>query len=291
LIVWLLPLIPITLTGVWLGQTASDPHYGAPEQGYRVVLTELCHQLRPTDAIVTIAPFAYQIPMNWLGGLCETEVPIYGYATDSMAHAETEQVLLRLLQTRERLWLVTGGLPANDPENSIERWLVDVAYEADDRWFGDYRLVRYATPVRLFSGVTTPLDAPLSNDAAPQVTLIATHAPTTIPAGAILPVEIAYQLDAPIAADLRWFVQLLSADSYPVALIDTSPAHGYRTFPILPVGEVLVERVALQTEANLAPGVYTLIAGLYDPTVAGGKRLQLPNGKDYVELGAIEVTP
>lgn len=291
LMVGMTPLIAMTLTGVWLGQTSADPHYGAPGQGYRAVLTELCQQVQPGDAVITIAPFAYQVPMNWLGGECATPPAIYGYATDSMQHPETMQVLLRLLQSRERLWMITGGLPANDPENSIERWLVEVAYEADDRWFDDYRLVRYATPLRLLDGVTNQLDMPLSSVDTPQVTVIAGHAPTRIPPGAILPVEIAYQLETPVATDLHWFVQLLSADGYAVALIDTQPAHGYRPFSTLPVGELLVERVALQTEATLPPGVYGLIAGLYDPTVAGGQRLQLPNGRDHVELGVIEVGP
>jgi len=291
LLAWMLPLIPITLMGVWLGQVAVDPHYGPPDEGYRAVLADLCPRLQPTDAIVTIAPFAYQIPMNWMGGLCDQPVPLYGYATNSIEQPETEQVLLRLLQTRERLWMVTGGLPANDPENSIERWLVDVAYEADDRWFGDYRLVRYATPLRLFNGITTRLDISLGSGLTPQVTLIATHTPTTIPSRAILPVEIAYQLEEPITSDLHWFVQLLSTDGYAVALVDTQPAHGYRTFSTLPVGTLQVERVALQGENDLTPGVYTLIAGLYDPTVEGGKRLLLPNGKDHIEIGAIEVTP
>lgn len=289
--IWLLPLIPATVMGVWLGQAATDPHYGSPDQGYRVVLSELCQQLRPTDAIVTIAPFAYQIPMNWMAGLCTEPAPIYGYATDSMEHGEAQEVLQHLLQSNERLWLVTGGLPANDPENSVERWLVDMAYKADDRWYGDYRLVRYATPVRLFDGITNRLDIPLSSDATPQVTIIASHAPTRIPAGAIVPVEIAYQLEAPIATDLHWFVQLLSADGYAIALVDTQPAHGYQGFSTLPVGELQVERVALQTDSTLTPGTYQLIAGLYDPTVEGGKRLQLPNGKDYLELGLLEVSP
>lgn len=289
LVAWLLPLIPATVIGVWLGQVAGDPHYGAPDQGYRAVLAEICAQVQPTDAIVTIAPYYYQIPMNWLPGMCTIAPPLYGYAENSIEQPETKAALLRLLQTRERLWLITGGLPANDPANTVERWLVDVAYEADDRWFGDYRLVRYATPLRLFSGLTTRLDAPLSESTKPQVTLIAAHVPTRIPSGALLPVEIAYQLEEPIASDLHWFVQLLTTDGNAVALIDTQPAHGYHTFPMLPVGELQVERVALQLTDDLTPGSYQLIAGLYNPGVAGGKRLQLPNGKDAVELGVIEV--
>jgi len=292
LLVGLIPLIPVTLIGVWLGQAGTDPHYGTPGEGYRAVIADLCPQLQPTDAIVTIAPYYYQIPMNWMPGECSTLPPIYGYAATSMEHLEAEQVLLRLLQSRERLWVITAGLPANDPENSIERWLTDVAYEAEDRWFGDYRLVRYATPLRLLqNGVNTRLDISLGMDATPQVTMIATRAPASVPPGAILPIEITFQLEQPITSNLHWFVQLLSADGYAVALIDTQPMHGYRTFPTLPVGATQVERVALQLEPNLVPGVYQLIAGLYDPAVEGGKRLQLPNGKDHIELGAIEVTP
>ncbi len=292
LMVWLIPLIPITLSGVWLGQVAADPHYGTPAEGYRAVIADLCPQLQATDAIVTIAPYYYQIPMNWMPGQCTTAPPLYGYAANSMEHLEAEQVLLRLLQTRERLWVITAGLPANDPENSIERWLTDVAYEAEDRWFGDYRLVRYATPLRLFqNGVNTRLDISLGTGTTPEVTLIATRAPARVPPGAILPIEITYQLETPIERDLHWFVQLLSTDGYAVALIDTQPMHGYRTFPTLPVGATQIERVALQLEPTLAPGLYQLIAGLYDPAVEGGKRLQLPNGRDYLELGSIEVSP
>ncbi len=292
LLIWLIPLIPVTLSGVWLGQAATDPHYGAPTEGYRAVIDDLCAQLQPTDAIVTIAPYYYQIPMNWMPGQCATETPIYGYATNSMEHLQAQQVLLRLLQTRERLWLVTGGLPANDPENSVERWLTDVAYEADDRWFGDYRLVRYATPLRIFqNGLNSRLDISLGMDGTPQVTLIAVRAPVSVPPGALLPIEITYQLETPIASELHWFVQLLSTDGNAVALIDTQPMHGYRTFAMLPVGATQVERVALQLEPTVAPGAYRLIAGLYDPNAPGGKRLQLPNGQDHIELGLIEVTP
>ena len=37
------------------------------------------------------------------------------------------------------MWLVTAGLPVSDPDNTIERWLADVGYKADDilpSWLG-----------------------------------------------------------------------------------------------------------------------------------------------------------
>ncbi|MEZ4676137.1 MAG: hypothetical protein R2932_18085 [Caldilineaceae bacterium] len=236
-----------------------------------------------------MAPFAYQIPMNWLAGECRVTPPIVGYGVTSAAEPETQLLLSQLLQSTERIWLVTGGLPPNDPENTIERWLVENAYEADDRWFDDYRLVRYATTVRMRTASTTQLGIPLSRGREPEVTLIAAAAPAAATNTAILPVEIEYQLDSPVDVDLHWFVQLLSSDGYAVALVDTTPENGYSTFSALPVAEPQMEHVALQLPANIAPGRYRLIAGLYDPTAGSGQRLRLPNGRDFVDIGMVSV--
>ena len=51
-----------------------------------------------------------------------------------------------------------------------------------------------------------------------------------------------------------------------------------------------MENFALQLPANATPGVYQLIAGLYDPLAEGGLRLTTPTGSEFVELGKIEVT-
>jgi len=289
LMVGIAPLIALTVAGVTLGQSAADPHYGLAGEGYRAVLAEICQEAKATDAIVTVAPFAYQIPMNWMGGLCRVAPPLFGYGVQSADEPETLAALTTLLETRERIWLVTGGLPANDPENTIEQWLVSSAYEADDRWFNDYRLVRYATPVRLRNGTTNQLGIPLSRTQFPEVTLLAATAPEAATSTAIVPVAIEYQLDQPIDAELHWFVQLLSTDGYAVALVDTDPANGYATFADLPVGETLVDHVALQLPATVPPGRYRLIGGLYDRSSAQGERLRLPNGRDFVDLGVITI--
>lgn len=281
--------VPLILTGVWLGQGAGDPHYGQPTEGYRAVIDEICQTAKATDVIVTVAPFAYQIPMNWMAGRCSVTPPIVGYGVDDATQAEVETLLTQLLQTTERIWLVTGGLPANSPENSVERWLVARAYEADDRWFNDYRLVRYAAAVRMRNAATTQLGIPLSRTQLPEVTLLSATAPAAATSTAILPVQIEYQLDRVIDAELHWFVQLLSDEGYAVALVDTTPGNGYRTFPALPVAEPQTEQVALQLPDNLLPGRYRLIAGLYDPAVDGGQRLRLPNGRDFVDIGMVTV--
>lgn len=282
-----MPLIPLTLVGVWLGQAATDPHYGVEGSGYRAILTEICEEAKQTDVIVTVAPFAYQYPMNWLAGRCRVAPPIVGFGVTNAVEPEAETLLTTLLHSTERIWLVTGGLPANDPENSVERWLVEHAYEADDRWFDDYRLVRYASAVRMRNASTTQLGVPLGRTQTPEVTLLSATAPAAATNRSILPIALEYQLDQPLEADLHWFVQLLSSENYPVALVDTVPGNGYGSFVNLPVAEPQIEHVALQLPHNLAPGRYRLIAGLYDPTSNGGERLRLPNGRDFVDLQTV----
>ncbi|HRW06054.1 MAG TPA: hypothetical protein P5121_13205, partial [Caldilineaceae bacterium] len=284
-----MPLIPLTLVGVWLGQAATDPHYGVASSGYRAVITEICEQAKPTDVIVTVAPFAYQYPMNWLAGSCRVMPPIVGYGVTNAAEPQAQTLLSELLLNTERIWLVTGGLPANDPENLVERWLVDNAYEADDRWFDDYRLVRYASAVRMRSATTTQLGIPLGRDQTPEITLLGATAPAAATSASILPVALEYQLDQPVNIELHWFVQLLSSENYPVALVDTAPRNGYSNFADLPVAEPQREHVALQLPENLAPGRYRLIAGLYDSTSSTGERLRLPNGRDFVDLQTVTI--
>jgi hypothetical protein len=284
-----LPLLSLLVMAAWLGDSSRDPLYGAPDQGYRAILAEVCAQAQPGDVLITVAPYDYHIPMNWLGGRCDRGIPIFGYAPASMEHTETQEVLSRVVQAYDRIWFVTSGLPPNDAENSVERWLAATAYKADDRWFDSYRLVRYATPVALATSQNVPLDMFLNTPNWEQVTIWAVRAPGAVRSAEIMPVELVYQLDTPVRGNLRWFVQLLTPDDYVVALIDTAPAQGYANFSSLPVGIQFVEKVALQLPPQLAPGRYRLIAGLYNPDAPDPNRLLTPTGRDHVDLGIIVI--
>ncbi|MCX6044947.1 MAG: hypothetical protein NT075_07525, partial [Chloroflexi bacterium] len=255
---WLLPLLPLLLIAIWLGESAKDPLYGEPGHGYQAVLTDICRSAKATDAIITVAPYFYHIPMNKSGNLCGVNLPIFGYAASSLDHAEAKQVLNQVLQTHAQIWFVTQGLPVNDPDNTVERWLAGEAYKADDRWYDDYRLLRYATAAQLADTLVMQLDTPLHDGQGEQVLLKALRAPAQATAGDMLPVEIHYQLETPIKNDLHWFVQLLSEAGAAVALIDTAPQQGYTPFSTLPVGEDQIEKAGLPLAADLPPGQYHL---------------------------------
>ena len=289
-IAWItLLLLPMILAAVWSGEVSRNQHYGAPSVGYRAILEEICSTAQAQDVLVTIAPFSYHIPMNWMPVYCRDAMPIYGYATNSFTHPEAQLALDRLTRSYDRIWFVTGGLPVNDPENTVERWLADSAYKADDQWYEDYRLVRYGTPAALDDAAFRGLNLPLRDENGTQVTVLAQRTPASIAAGSVLPVDIVYQLDTPPPADLRWFVQLIAPGGIPAALLDTAPADGYVPFSTLPTGQELTERAGLQLPDNATPGTYQLIAGLYNPSVEGAPRLLAPDGSGFVELGKVDV--
>ncbi len=282
-------ILPLVLIAVWSGEVTHNPHYGDPGQGYRAVLEEICTGATENDAIIAIAPYAYQVPMNWMPVYCNEGLPIFGYAKNSFEQPEAQLVLDRVKRESDRIWFVTAGLPVSDPENTIERWLADSAYKADDDWYADYRLVRYGTPQQLEDQPPIALNLPMRGARGMTVTVLATRSPEMVVAGEIMPVDIFYELATAINVDLRWFVQLISPEGYVTAQLDTGPADGYAQFTGLEVGKEQLERAGLEIPANAKDGVYQLIAGLYDPNGEGAPRFIAPDGSDFVELGKVMV--
>jgi hypothetical protein len=288
-VLWLLPLLPLVMCGVWLGEVSRHPHYGVAGEGYRAIVSELCLYAQPGDVAITVAPFAYQIPMNWMGVECGHQPPIFGYAADSLNHAETEEALSRALAQYERIWFVTGGLAPNDPDNTLERRLAESAFKAHDSWYDDYRLLVYASAVPLMEAPWFPIATPLVGRGTSQITILAARMPAAVQAGDVLPTEIYFELAAPSPTNLRWFVQLLTPDGAPVALLDTAPQDGYVGFVDLPPQEELVELTGVWIPRDTPAGEYRLIAGLYNPDDPEAARLRAPDGNDHVELGVIRV--
>ena len=280
--------LPLVTIGAWLGEVSRDPIYGVAGEGYRAVISQLCAVADSSDAFVNAVPTGYQIPMNWMAGECDRALPTFGYATDSGEHEETLAVLNRLQAQNDHLYFVTYGVGPNDPDNTLERWLGTNAFKAEDAWYGDYRLVQYATPLRLSGVEERVINEALLGRQAEQVTILAARAPSVAPAGEPIPIEISFRLEAPTTQNLRWFVQLLSAENIPLAQLDTGPDDNYTTFGSLPARETLVERAGLLVPLNTPEGEYRLIAGLYNPDVDAA-RLVTIGGPDWVEIGSVRV--
>lgn len=103
-----------------------------------------------------------------------------------------------------------------------------------------------------------------------------------------LPVTLFWEARSKPAADYTVFVQVLDAAGRRVAGWDSQPLHGYLPTSGWPPGEVVRDRLAVPLPADLPPGRYTVIAGMYD--LATLERLPVGDtGQDFVVLTEIGV--
>lgn len=283
--VWLSITIALAVMVFWTQQVSGDPRYGTQGEGYRAILHKIAQEGDERDAVITVAPYHYTVPMNWF----QSDLPIYGYAVDSMQYAESQSLLTSVIEQHPRIWFITAGLPPADINNSVERWLSQVSYKADDQWYNDYRLVRFATAANAQQNQETVTDLVLS-DGDNEVSILRVDAPTEAEAGQMIAVEITFQLEGAGQQNLRWFVQLLNSTGEAIAMTDSASQGGYRNFVDLPTEQPLQEKIGLQLPDDISAGEYRLIAGLYNPK-RDGERLVTTSGDNYVNLGKITIPP
>lgn len=125
----------------------------------------------------------------------------------------------------------------------------------------------------------------------PALKLVATSDPELAP-GQPLTATLAWQALAPVDTSYSVFLHLLGPDGAIVAQRDTVPQAGALPTNLWLPGEIVLDTYTLMPQQPLAPGTYTLIAGLYDPRTM--QRLPVadkagsPLG-DHVELGPVTV--
>lgn len=164
--------------------------------------------------------------------------------------------------TRQQLLI---RLPA-DLDTGRYTWTLQVG----NRSF-DLSELAVTAPERTFAApsVSRVLDA----DLGPAV-LYGVDAPATLTPGSALPLTLIWRADELFADSYHVFVHLTNAEGVIVAQSDGAPASGgRRTTGWLP-GEYVSDSHTLSLPADLAPGAYTLTAGLYRPDT--GARLTPP---------------
>jgi len=120
----------------------------------------------------------------------------------------------------------------------------------------------------------------------PQLTLLGFDAPAEASPGDSLPVTLYWHAGTEMNNDYTVFVQLLNSAGQVVTQRDQPPLAGAAPTTTWLPGEILTDGYTLALPADLPPGQYRLITGLYD---AGGQRLITDSGADFVELGMVTV--
>jgi hypothetical protein len=110
---------------------------------------------------------------------------------------------------------------------------------------------------------------------------------STVKAGNTLSLKVYWQTDAPLSNDYTVFTQLLDSSGTLVWGWDSQPLGGYFPTSQWPANEMITDIIQLPLPADLPPGNYTLITGMY--LLDTGERLAQPDGADYINLTTITV--
>jgi hypothetical protein len=99
------------------------------------------------------------------------------------------------------------------------------------------------------------------------------QAVVSIRAGQVMTVTLYWQTLAPIGADYKAFVHLRDAADRTVAQVDAPPLQGFYPSSAWQPGEILNDTQQIVLPADLAPGRYRIVAGLYH--AQSGERLEV----------------
>jgi uncharacterized membrane protein len=120
------------------------------------------------------------------------------------------------------------------------------------------------------------------------VSLAGVNLPAGVKAGeTTLPVTLYWQAEGPTATSYTTFVHLVNEQGVMVAQSDGIPGKGMLPSTAWSPGEVIPDSRLVSLPADMPPGVYSLMAGLYDAT--NGRRLTVTDGKADARDNAIVI--
>jgi hypothetical protein len=254
--------------------------YSAPQfqrADYRGIVQTVTTDSRPGDAIILDAPNQAEVFNYYYRG----ETPVFSLPT-SDDDAQTLAEVRQIISDHPRIFAVFWGAAERDPNGIVEGTLNREAYPATDVWYGDVRLVRYATPVELTdlheSGARFGDSITLERYAVSGETL---------QAGDVLQVRLDWRTDAKLNKRYKVFLQLLNPEGTLAAQRDSEPGGGLALTTDWQPAATISDHHAVILPKDLTPDHYTLIVGLYD---LNDPQARLPVGSQtYLTLTTITI--
>jgi 4-amino-4-deoxy-L-arabinose transferase-like glycosyltransferase len=126
---------------------------------------------------------------------------------------------------------------------------------------------------------TQPLNIPFAEG----ITLLGADLPETAVAGTTIPITLYWQTAATPAQDYTIFMQLLDSNREWVAGADAPPVNNFYATTLWQPDEIIDDTHLLTIPADLPPGVYPLLVGLYEPQ-SSTRLLRQDEPVDFIEL-------
>jgi len=243
---------------------------------------------RKGDGLILEAPEQVSIlSYYYQGGL-----PYYPVPSQSVIDpVSTEEVLKGVIARHRRLYALLWAVEDRDPQHWVESWLNDHLFKADDRWFGNLRLLLYAVPQSpLSSEVQNPAGVHLGDN----IVFLGYNLTTdSVEAGDILQLTLFWQATGAVDRRYKVFVHLLDQNEQIVGQRDGEPSGGLRPTDQWSLGEIVRDNYGVTTAPETLPGSYSIEVGMYDLETGDRlpaldeRRQRLPG--DRILLGTIQV--
>ncbi len=267
------------LSGATLVRYYSDPTVARDD--YRGISQFIAATEHPTDAILLDAPGQSEVFSYYYHGA----LPIYPLPRQRPLDPAVTTRELETLLRYEKVYAIYWATQEADPANLIQGWMDNHGYKTLDQWHGNVRLAVYVMPERRPPDETHDF-VDLSLGAA--IRLLGYRGWNLAPtAGQVTQLQLIWRAVRTPPRRYKVFMQLLDARDQVIAQRDTEPVGDSRPTDSWKPGETISDNHGLLIPPGTPPGVYRRIIGLYDRET--GERLQMPDGKDYVDLPPITV--
>ena len=261
-------------------------HPAYQRDNYRGIAQHLADVARPGDAVITISPNQVEA----FGYYHRDGAPIYPLPrTRPLDPAQTIGELEAIAEDHSRLFVLFWGEQQADPDQVVESWLNNHAFKAGDVWYGQVRLATYATAAPA-GEMTSPSGARFGE----QIVLEGySFQPATLAAGDILQITLFWRADSALQERYKVFVHIYADENQPpVAQQDGEPGGGLAPTNTWLPGQRYADNHGVLLPADLPPGRYTLMVGLYN--LFDDRRLPVILGEqsagDRLPLTSITIT-
>ncbi|UCC86213.1 MAG: hypothetical protein JSV81_15325 [Anaerolineales bacterium] len=268
----ILPCLAVLFAAAWLLVRAHTLY----PRDLRDAAAVLNARATAADAIITATPEESAA----FADLYKGHADVLGLNAGSPFNGDTTAALAEMTSNHPYVWYLPNWLP---PEQSnVETWLMRQGFRIEDTSVGSRRLALYHFPPQPLT--ETPIGVALGSN----IILERIDTLPTAYAGDVLPLTLHWMARQPVLADYHVYIHLLDAEGSPVTQSDGHPAVWTRPTSSWSPGEHIQDRHALVLPADLSPGDYALIAGLYLPE--SGERLLTDSGEAFVALGDLHIT-
>ncbi|MEW5718144.1 MAG: hypothetical protein AB1817_05940 [Chloroflexota bacterium] len=222
-----------------------DPAY-AKSPDWRALMQYIKDRRAPGDFVVQ--NFTEMAAIYYRGDL-----PVLTVPKDYLGTPADEKVLRQLNNDYRRIWFIPASPGWWDDGQFVEKFLARNDERVSETPIDIFRLQLYLTPHE-FGSKMIPVNARVGD---------ATLVGYRVEGARNLHLVLYWRADKPIEKDLTVFAHVADADNRVVAQHDGAPAFALYPTTAWQPGESIVDVHEIQVDA--APGVYTIIVGMYDP--------------------------